>query len=277
MTRLHARLLARLETFSPALIALSGGVDSRLLCLLASQAAGDFAAVHVRGPHVPRAETGRARHCCAELGLELHEILCDPLEMEAVRDNTRERCYHCKRDLFGRAWSLAVEHEFEHVLDGTIASDKEQYRPGQRALEELFVTSPLADAGLSKDQVRVLARGLGLPDWNAPARPCLLTRFAYDQVVDSKLLPLLDSAEALLLRGGLREFRLRVPERGRFELQLAAADQDLWELQGPGALDALEKLGIRDVRVRILEAVSGCYDRDTNEKEEHAEKKLDKL
>lgn len=265
LSRLHARLLARLETLAPALIALSGGVDSRLLCTLAAQTSrpGDFAAVHFSGPHVPDNETERARGCCQELGLQLFELPFDPCSVAPVRLNTTMRCYYCKRELLSRLLDAAKEKGYSHVLDGSNASDRTQHRPGLQALEEfreLGVTSPLADAGLEKEQVRVLARGVGMPLWEQPARPCLLTRLAYDLPADPDLLALLDKGEALLMRGGFRDFRLRVPEHGRMLLQLAEAELDLWELQGEAALELLAEMGLHNVELQVAKQVSGWYD-----------------
>lgn len=269
LNRLHARLLARLDTLAPALIALSGGLDSRLLCTLAaqsSQGAGGFAAVHVTGPHVPRQDSERARDCCQRLGLRLVELEFDPVSIDAVRSNSPERCYHCKTAIFSRLGELAEQQGFVHVLDGSNASDKSEHRPGLRALRELGVLSPLAEVGLHKGQLRLLARGLGLPQWNQPARPCLLTRLSYGLSADTdllNLLNLLDRGEEMLQRGGFQDFRLRVPQRGRFVLQLAESELDLWELQAEGALDALAQLGLEPVEIVPSRQVSGWYDHDS--------------
>lgn len=265
LTRLHARLLASLETLAPALIALSGGVDSRLLCTLAAQTSrpGDFAAVHFYGPHVPQNETERARECCQRLGLTLFELHFDPCSVEPVRRNSVQRCYHCKRELLSRLLDAGREKGYTFVLEGSNASDRTQHRPGLQALQELResgVRSPLADAGVEKAQVRVLAHGLGMPEWTQPARPCLLTRLAYDMPADPELLALLDKGEALLMRGGFQDFRLRSPEKGRILLQLAEAELDLWELQGEAALELLAEMGLKNVELQVAKQVSGWYD-----------------
>ena len=265
LTRLHARLLARLEILAPALIALSGGVDSRFLCSLAAQTSRlkDFAAVHFCGPHVPQTETKRARECCQKRGLQLFELQFDPCSVEPVRLNSALRCYHCKRELLLRMLDLAREKGYTNLLEGSNASDRRQHRPGLRALQEFQeqrVRSPLADAGVEKEQVRALARGMGMSEWDQPARPCLLTRLAYDLPADPGLLALLDNGEALLMRGGFRDFRLRIPQKGRVLLQLAEAELDLWELQGEAALELLAQVGLRNVELQVAKQVSGWYD-----------------
>jgi len=283
LIRLHARLLARLETLTPACIALSGGVDSRLLCELAAQSMagpGGFLAAHVRGPHVPGRETQRARECCRRLGIEFLEIELAPAEVAQMRGNAASRCYHCKREVFSRMGAQARERGFDRLLDGSNASDLGTHRPGLAALDELGVISPFADAGLHKEQLRTLARGLGLPQWSQPARPCLLTRLAYDMPVDPGLLGLLDQAEERLERAGFREFRLRVTRQGDTLLQLAESELDLWDLQGEGALDYLEEVGLGRVAVQTAASVSGWHDAGSDggggATGSETEKKLDK-
>lgn len=270
LTRLHARLLPRLENLAPALIALSGGVDSRLLCTLASQAASiapsgsAFAAVHLRGPHVLEEDTRQARDCCQTLGLRLFELEFDPCALQGLRHNPPDRCYRCKREMLERMLQLSRKEGFVHVLDGSNASDLTRHRPGLLALEELRgqgVSSPLADAGVTKQQVRVLAKGLGVPQWQQPARPCLLTRFPYDMTISPELLDSVRQAEALLLRGGFREFRLRVAQEGGVVLQLEESELDLWEFQGEAALELLASMGLGEVQLQTTAEVSGWHDR----------------
>lgn len=262
-------IVARLKALSPALIAVSGGVDSRLLVRLAGLTAlyrkGRFAAVHIRGPHVPPADTLRAEAICHGFKLPLTILDFDPLSLPQVRANTRERCYHCKHALFSRIQTLAEElgrpgAPFT-VLDGSTASDSQGWRPGLRALAELGVHSPLSELGLDKAAVRRLSRELSDPDWDQPARPCLLTRFAYDLPLDSDLLPLLLQGEELLTAAGLREFRLRVPALGRLELHLEQKELPLWEERAPQLRPELLALGLPEFTVRGVATVSGWYDR----------------
>lgn len=255
------RVLAVLRAAGPGVIALSGGLDSRVLAHIAAENFSFFAAVHLRGPHVPQEDTAAARRFCAVRGWELTELRCDPLTVPQVRMNARDRCYHCKRLLFSRVIEHGCAKDRPAVLDGTNASDLGEYRPGLRALRELGVRSPLAEAGVDKAGVVSLGRWLGVEGVERPARPCLLTRFGYGVPCDATLLPLLQAGEALVSSAGFREFRLRVPEQGAFVLQLEQGERARWAELGGDVLRGLESLGVRVAAVRLTKGVSGWYDR----------------
>ena len=207
----------------PVAVALSGGLDSRFLCHALALAGHDLLAVHAAGPHVPAAESAWARQWAAARGLPFLEISFSPLDDEAAAANGRERCYHCKKALIASLRrELADAGQGGRVLcDGSNADDRLHYRPGLRALREGGVISPLAEAGLGKDAIRQLAASTGLARPGQRARPCLMTRFAYDLRPDAASMRRVAEAEAELEQlagppdGGLGDFRLRLlPEPG---------------------------------------------------------------
>lgn len=253
-------LRSRITALAPGLIALSGGVDSRLLTHLAALTGQRFEAVHFSGPHVPAAETALARSWCAEQGLPLHVLEIDPLAHPEVAANAPLRCYHCKYLLFSRARELARSRGLATLLDGSNASDQSAHRPGLQALAELDVRGPLAAAGVDKAMVRAISRELGLAGWDAPARPCLLTRFAYGLRPDAATLRRLAAAEAALAGLGFREFRLRVPRTGTMELHLADAERGLWETRRHEAGAALGEILGQPPEPVWPEVLSGVYD-----------------
>ncbi len=253
-------LRSRIAGLAPGLIALSGGVDSRLLTHLAAGTGQRFEAMHFSGPHVPAAESTLARSWCAELGLPLHVLDIDPLLHPEVAANAPLRCYHCKFLLFSRASELARSHGLATLLDGSNASDLSAHRPGLQALAELNVRSPLAEAGVDKAMVRAISRELGLAGWDAPARPCLLTRFAYGLRPDTATLRRLEAAEAALAGLGLREFRLRVPRSGIVELHLADSERGLWETRRDEAAAALRVILGLALEPVWPEVLSGVFD-----------------
>lgn len=210
-------LLRRLREGPPLALAYSGGLDSRFLahaCLLAGTPPR---LLHVTGPHVAAAESRAAFAWAESRGLAVEAAVCDPLSLPEVRAGGRERCYACKRLMFeGLLRRLEGDAEGRALCDGGNASDLTAYRPGIRALRELGVRSPLAEAGLAKDDIRALARQSGLERPEQAARPCLLTRFDYGLEPRAPLLEALAGAEAaveeLFAHNGipLPDFRLRL-------------------------------------------------------------------
>ena len=226
--RLHA-LLAR---YSPLVLAFSGGLDSRFLAHTAALWSHEGVALHlfhIAGPHVPEEETLAARQWAEARGLPLLLLPVNPLALERVRSNSPQRCYHCKTELFSRLREAVNNHPelgAYTICDGTNADDCSMYRPGLRALEELGIRSPLAEAGIGKPLIRSLGRTLGLDNPEQTARPCLLTRFAYDVPASPAAVQALAVAEAsiaaLLARWAgaegkgrvLPDFRLRLTGLG---------------------------------------------------------------
>lgn len=240
-----------------ALLALSGGLDSRVLAKVAWDAGLDVTAVHLRGPHVPAHESDAAIAWARAQGREPLVLRVNPLEHPAVAHNARDRCYHCKTLLFTAIRAEADRRGIAQVLDGTQADDLRGYRPGLRAIRELGVVSPLADAGLTKADVRALAREIGLSDPDQPSRPCLLTRLEYGCGVSAEVLTRLAAAEAELADLGLSDFRIRLHADGRVVLQLAATATP------PPAdhmVNVLTRHGFGQARILATPTVSGYFD-----------------
>ena len=193
MTRLSS-LLHAVSADGACHIAYSGGLDSRFLSHAVQLAGLRPVLYHITGPHIPDAETAFACGWAAERGFVLHLLPVDPLTLPAVASGARDRCYHCKKELFTRILALGARP----LCDGSNLSDRGGYRPGLRALAELGVRSPLAEAELSKAQIRQLARETGLERPEQRARPCLLTRLDYDLAPESGLLAQLAAMEAVL-------------------------------------------------------------------------------
>jgi uncharacterized protein len=150
-----------------------------------------------------------AREMTAMLNVDHREIITDELNNEKYADNPPDRCYYCKKDLFGKLKDLAEKEHYSHVLDGSNADDEHDWRPGMRAAMEEGVHSPLRDAGLTKDDIRNLSRTLGLPTWDKPSSPCLSSRFPYGQKITAEALEKVHQAEQYIRRFGIRELRVR--------------------------------------------------------------------
>lgn len=193
-----------------AAMGFSGGVDSAYLLYAALTAGAQVKAYYVKSPFQPRFELEDARRLAEELGADWEVLEGDPLADPQVAENPPNRCYFCKRMIFGRIAEAARRDGFSLLLDGTNASDDAGDRPGMRALRELEVRSPLRECGLTKDEVRRLSREAGLFTWDKPAYACLATRVPTGTRITPELLAATERAEGWLFSQGYTDFRVRL-------------------------------------------------------------------
>lgn len=193
-----------------AALAFSGGVDSAYLLYAAVQAGAQVRPYYVKTAFQPQFEYEDALRLTRELGVELTTLRLDVLEERAIADNPPNRCYFCKRKIFGAILSAARADGYPVVLDGTNASDRADDRPGMRALEELSVLSPLRLCGLTKAEVRRLSREAGLFTHDKPAYACLATRIPTGRAITAGDLERTELCEAFLMKLGFSGFRIRL-------------------------------------------------------------------
>lgn len=193
-----------------ALIAYSGGIDSTLVAKLAYDVLGDRAlAITAASPSLMPEDLEDAQVQAAEIGIA-HEIVeTHEMDNPNYAANPVNRCYFCKSELHDTLKPLALERGYPYVVDGVNADDLFDYRPGIQAAKERGVRSPLAEVGLSKLEVRQLAKELGLPWWNKPAQPCLSSRFPYGEEITVAKLQRVGRAERYLRNLGLEQLRVR--------------------------------------------------------------------
>ena len=205
-----------------AALGFSGGVDSSYLLWAAQQWAGQVRAYYVKTPFQPAFEYADAKRLAAELGADMVTIETDPLTDETVRANPADRCYFCKRCIFGLIAQRAAADGFQVLIDGTNASDDAGDRPGMRALAELEVLSPLRLCGITKAEVRQRSKEAGLFTWSKPAYACLATRIPTGTEITHELLSRTERAEETLMDMGFSDFRVRLAKDGSARLQLPA-------------------------------------------------------
>lgn len=222
-----------------AAVALSGGVDSAVLLNAAARYARRVQAYCVHAGFQPAFELADARALAQRLGVKLTVLSPDVLGDPAVRANRADRCYHCKRAIFSAIVQAAREDGFSLVVDGTNASDDADDRPGMRALRELGVQSPLRLCGLGKQEIRRLAKEVGLPVWDKPAYACLATRIAQGEEITPEKLRVTEQAEDFLRSLGFSDFRVRT-QNGQARIQLR---QEQLPLLLERRAEVLERLG----------------------------------
>ncbi|HSG67678.1 MAG TPA: ATP-dependent sacrificial sulfur transferase LarE [Bacteroidales bacterium] len=204
----YQRLIEYIRELDNVAIAFSGGVDSTFLVYAAMEALGDnVTAFTVNSPYIPEWEVDEARQWISGLGVR-HEVINVDIP-DNIRENPPDRCYLCKKQIFGLLKAEMADRKISYLLEGTNKDDEGDYRPGMKALEELSVLSPLRATGFTKDEIRRMSRSLGLPTWNKPAYACLLTRIPYDTPVTAEELRRIEAGELELFRLGLAGARLR--------------------------------------------------------------------
>jgi len=204
------QLLAELAERRPLLVAYSGGVDSTVLLALAAEALGE----QVRGviadsPSLPRKAFAEAMRLAEQIGVPVEVLETEEMANPDYASNPMNRCFFCKAELFIQMEAYANRAGYAYLAYGENADDMRQVRPGRQAAAQFQVLAPLRDAGLTKADVRFLARERGLPNWDAPAQPCLSSRIPHGIPVTTDALRRIELAEEYLRSLGFRIFRVR--------------------------------------------------------------------
>ncbi|WP_066638454.1 ATP-dependent sacrificial sulfur transferase LarE [Desulfolucanica intricata] len=201
-------LICCLKKLEKVVLAFSGGVDSTFLLKVAQEALGDnLKAVTIQAPYIPKWELEEAKQLVAELGVAF-EMSEAPI-IDEIRNNPEDRCYLCKKAVFSQIKAIAEREGYPYVIDGTNFDDLGDYRPGLKALRELNIKSPLLECQLSKQQIRILSKELGLSTWDKPPYACLLTRIPYGTELKEEDFAKIEKAEKFMMDRGFRAVRVR--------------------------------------------------------------------
>jgi uncharacterized protein len=191
-------------------VAYSGGVDSAFLLKVATDVLGNKAkGVLAISPTYPERELDEAKKLADKIGANVDIIETNELENEEFASNPVNRCYFCKSELFSGIMEIIESGQYKKMADGSNFDDLDDHRPGMKALREKGVRSPLQEAELTKNDIRILSKQLGLPTWNKDAMACLSSRFPYGEKITKEKLRKVDRAEEILLDFGFNNIRAR--------------------------------------------------------------------
>ena len=248
------RLAEIIHAMGRAAVACSGGVDSTFLLKTAHDVLGEnnVIALFADTPLLPPGENRDIEELTALIGCRLVTIEFDPLAWPEFTANPQERCYLCKKKIYTTFFERMNDLGMAVLMDGTNLDDLDDYRPGLQALEELGVVKPLADAGLTKAEIRQLSRMNNLPNWNKPSSSCLATRIATDEIINHKKLDIIAKCESELHR--LNFFGCRVRLRDDFAIiELADGDAGRFSERKTSrhVLDFFNNINIKKVYVDV--------------------------
>ena len=248
------QLLDLLRSYGSCAVAFSGGLDSTVLAKAAHVALGEKAvAVTGVSESLAAGEFEECRQLARQIGIRHETLHTDELANPEYQKNTSDRCYHCKTELFLQVEKVAGRLGVAVVADGSNRDDHGEHRPGLRAAKERAVRSPLAECGLTKAELRLLAADWQLPTWDKPATPCLSSRIAYGEQVTPERLAMIDKAERFLRQHGFQPLRVRYHkgDMARIEVSLEALAKFADPEFRRQVVDALKSAGFKYVSLDL--------------------------
>lgn len=276
----NQKLQQILTDLGKIVVAYSGGVDSAFLLKAAVDTLGaeNVLACISAGDSEPSHQLARATALAEEIGVELRTVETDELDDPNFVVNQADRCFHCKSHLCRTLLAIAEADGYRYVVFGTNYDDLDDFRPGNKAIANFGVRSPLAEAELTKDDIRALSRALGLPTADIPSSPCLASRISYGLEVTAQRLKQVDEAEAFLRDLGFVEFRVRHHDRvARIEVPPGEIERLAGEPVRSQIVDKLKSLGFQFVAVDLQGFRSGALNESLTEEQKRVSMEKQRL
>ena len=244
-------LRKHLASFKEVAVAFSGGIDSALLLKVAKESCERAVGIFGISEIIPQVERAKATDIAKEIDIPIKEVHVPLLDDEEFLSNNESRCYDCKRILFNVLWDTARDLGFDHLLDGTNSDDLCENRPGNRALKELGIRTPLADLHIRKEEVRAMAMRLGLTFWDRPGNTCLSTRITRGNRITEEGLRRVELAEDLLRSLDIEYMRVRV-HGSIARIEVLPADMKIIMDNAPQIVNGFLSLGFEFVTVDLI-------------------------
>jgi pyridinium-3,5-biscarboxylic acid mononucleotide sulfurtransferase len=259
------QLVGLLRSYQKVCVAFSAGVDSSFLLDIASKTLpGNVIAMMAIGSMVPERDLAEAKEFCESRSIPLKQFEAGELDVPQFLYNEPDRCYHCKKNIFTQIQQLAAAEGYKVVVEGSNADDIGDYRPGMRALSELGILSPMLMVGLTKAEIRSVAKQNGVSTWNKPAGACLATRVPFGETISKTLLKTIEEAEYQLADAGIPGGRVRV-HGAVARLEIPWTLLDVFMTKRLEMVEAMKKLGFRHVCLDLEGYVKGSMNRALEE------------